>query len=305
MDRREFLRKTAKLGAAAGAAAITGDFNKIFAAENENKPIDLAAIRGGGPGEMFKKGIKSMGGMKKYVKKGQTVVVKPNIGWNVPPKHAGNTNPELVSAVVKECLSAGAKKVYVFDHTCDSWRKTYVTSGIKAAAKKAGALVVPGSRRSDYVKVRVPGAKVIPTQLVHKLIVQADVFINVPVLKDHGSSGLTIGMKNLMGVVWERRMWHIKGLDKCIAEFTAYRKPDLTVVDAYRVMMNNGPRGAGGRGVELKKYQVISGDIVAADAAAAKIFGIDPGKIEHIKFAHNMKLGNRNLKELNIRRIII
>jgi len=305
MDRREFIKKSVKMGAAASAAALTGDFSRIFAAENSAKPFDVVAVKGGGPADMFKKGMNALGGIKEFVKKGSTVVVKPNIGWNRPPEVAANTKPALVAEIVRSCLSAGAKRVYVFDHTCDSWERTYETSGIKAAAKKAGAIVVTGARKKDYIKVRVPGGDEIKSQLVHRLIVESDVFINVPVLKSHGSTDVTIGMKNLMGVVWERRMWHIKDLHKCIAEFAAYRKPDLTVVDAYRVLLRNGPRGVSADDAVMMKYQVLARDPVAADAAAAKIFGVEPESIRHITLAHEKGIGNKNLKQLNIKRIII
>jgi len=304
MDRRQFFKKTVKYGAVTTAAIVTSNFNSLLASPSKNP--DLVAVKGGTAVQMFKKGIAAFGGMKEFVKKGQTVVVKPNIGWDVEPEGAANTNPGLVAEIIKHCLAAGAKKVYVFDHTCDNWKLCYKNSGIRSAVKKAGGIIVPGSNSSDYRKVRVPGGKKIKTQRVHRLIIDSDVFINVPVLKSHGSSRLTIGMKNLMGIVWERWPWHTKGLDECIAEFAAYRKPELTIVDAYRVLMKNGPRGTSNPSdVKELKYQVLSQDIVSADAAAAKIFGVSPSSIEHIKLAHGKKLGNMNLNEIKIKRISI
>jgi uncharacterized protein (DUF362 family) len=243
--------------------------------------------------------------MTKFGKKGQTVVVKPNIGWDVEPELAADTNPGLVARIIKHCYDAGAKKVFVFDHTCDPWKDCYKTSGIEQAAKKAGATVAPGSSQEYYHKVSVPGGETLKTAAVHELILSSDVFINVPVLKSHGSAGLTISMKNLMGIVWERRFWHSTNLQQCIADFAAYRKPDLNVVDCYRVMMQNGPRGTSKEDIQEMGSQIISSDIVAADAAAAKMFGDDPSSIEHIKLAGKKGIGVMDLENVNIKKVYL
>ncbi len=130
-------------------------------------------------------------------------------------------------------------------------------------------------------------------------------FINVPVLKHHSSSGLTIGMKNLMGVVWDRDFWHGHSLMQCIADMATYRKPDLTVVDAYRVMKRNGPRGVSEADVVTMKTQLLSTDLVAADAAAAKLFGTEPKDVPFIVKAAQLGLGNMDLAALDIRRITL
>ena len=131
----------------------------------------------------------------------------------------------------------------------------------------------------------------------------ADVFINVPILKHHSSSMVTIGMKNLMGVVWDRAYWHRNDLHQCIADFASYRRPELTVVDAYNVMKQNGPRGVSVGDVVSMKSQIVSTDFVAADAAAAKLFGAEPGDIRHIQLAAQMNLGRIDLDALSINRI--
>jgi uncharacterized protein (DUF362 family) len=242
--------------------------------------------------------------MKAFVKPGQKVLVKPNIGWDVPPERGGNTNPALVARIVEQALAAGAKEVYVFDHSCDDDRRCYKTSGIEAAAKGAGAKVAPGFMEGAYQSVEIPGETLIRAK-VHELLLQADVFINVPVLKHHSSSQLTIGMKNLMGVVWNRGSWHASGLTQCIVDMTAYRKADLTVVDAYRVMKDNGPRGISEADVVQMKTQILSTDPVAADAAAAKLFGVEPKDIYHIATAAQAGLGRMELGALDIRRITL
>lgn len=302
MKRRDFIDKTVKAGLIAGSALSLGSYSKLFAYNLPADTYDLAAVRGGEPDIMFDEAIKALGGMSKFVKKGQTVVVKPNIGWDVTPERGGNTNPLLVNRIIKHCFEAGAKDVYVFDNTCDNWKRTYANSGIEKAAKDAKAKVVSGATESYYQRITVKQGKKLKEAKVHELILNSDVFINVPILKHHSSADLTISMKNLMGIVWDRGYWHRNDLHQCIADFTSFRKPDLNVVDAYFVMKRNGPRGVSKADVVTMKSQIVSADIVAADAASAKLFGKDPENIDHIRIAHEMKLGTLDLDKLNIYR---
>jgi uncharacterized protein (DUF362 family) len=307
MDRRDFLKKSILLGAAAGAAQSLGNFSNLFASERNLTPrgYDLVAIKGGEPAAMFDRAIESFGGMKFFVKKGQTVVLKPNIGWDVSAERAGNTNPLLVKQIIKHCFNAGAKDVYVFDHTCDDWKRSYSDSGIESAVKDAGGKIVSGASEGYYHDVEVKAGSTLKNAKVHELILSSDVFINVPVLKHHGSAGITIGMKNLMGIVWDRGFWHQNGLHQCIADFASYRKPTLTIVDAYNVMKRNGPRGVSKEDIITMKSLLISRDIVAIDAAAAKLFGTEPEKVDYIRIANQMKLGVMDLNKLSINRIIM
>lgn len=306
MKRREFINKSLKASLLTGAAFSLGNYSNIFSAQNFSKSENyiLAAIKGGEPDSMFDEAIKAFGGMSKFVKKGQTVVVKPNIGWDVSPERAGNTNPLLVNRIIKHCFDAGAKDVYVFDHTCDNWNKCYSNSGIERAVKDAKGKIVSGASESYYQDVTISQGKKLKKAKVHELILESDVFINVPILKHHSSAELTIGMKNLMGNVWDRGYWHSNNLHQCIADFISFRKPDLTVVDAYYVMKRNGPRGISKDDVVTMKSQIVSTDIVAADAAAAKLFGLDPKDIDYIRIAGEMKLGSTDLEKLSIYRKI-
>lgn len=307
MDRRDFIKKSIQAGIFIGSASSLGKYSNLFASQKSipSNNYDLVAIKGGEPDAMFDKAIESLGGMKSFVKKGQKVVVKPNIGWDVTPERAGNTNPVLVKRIVQHCYEAGAKEVYIFDNTCDNWKRCYSNSGIERAVKDAGGKMVPGNSESYYQKVEVKQGKKLTDTKVHELILESDVFINVPILKDHSSTHLTIAMKNLMGNVWDRQYWHRNDLHQCIADFTSFRKPDLNIVDAYYVMKKNGPRGTSRGDVILLKSQIISPDIVAVDAAAAKLFGMEPADVEYIKFANDMKLGTMDLSKLNINRIIL
>jgi uncharacterized protein (DUF362 family) len=302
MNRREFFKKSSVAGIATYSYLKFGN-NNLFA--QTDNPFDLVAIKGGEPDAMFDKAIQSLGGMKNFVKKNQTVVIKPNIGWDTIPERAANTNPKLIKEIIKHCFDAGAKEVYIFDHTCDDWRSCYSSSGIEKVAKDAGAKVVPGNSESYYHNVDVPNGKRLKDASVHELILESDVFINVPVLKSHGGAGLTISMKNLMGIVWDRRFWHRNDLHQCIADFATFRKPDLNIVDAYAVMKRNGPRGVSEDDVITMKSQIISTDIVAADAAAAKLFGKEPVDIDYINYANKLEVGTMDLTKLKINRVIL
>lgn len=297
MKRRQFIQT-----AAGGLAAATLASSLAESAPRKGA-YDLVAAKGGSPVAMYDKAIAAIGGMGKYVKKGQTVVVKPNIGWDVEPERAACTNPQLVGRIVKNCYEAGAKKVYVFDHTCDDWKSCYSKSGVESAAKNAGAEVVSGASEGYYQKIDIKNGKSLKDAKVHELILESDVFINVPILKSHGSTKLTIAMKNLMGIVWDRRYWHRNDLHQCISDFMTYRKPDLNIVDAYRILKRNGPRGVSKADVASAKSLLISEDAVAVDAASAKIFGFDPSEVAYIKHGDKMKIGTMDLGKLSIKRI--
>lgn len=304
MDRRRFVKNVLGGTVAAGATLAFGNPSSLLAAiKAPTLPYDLVAVRGGEPDAMFDKAIAAMGGMQAFVRKGSKVLVKPNIGWDVTPDRAGNTNPRLVGRIVEHCLHAGAREVSVFDHTCDAWSRCYGNSGIERAVKDAGGRIVSGDSEGYYQMVKISSGKRLAETKVHELLLGADVFINVPVLKHHSSSMITVGMKNLMGVVWDRGYWHRNDLHQCIADFAGFRKPDLTVVDAYNVMKQNGPRGVSAADIVQMQSLVLSTDPVAADAAAAKLFGVEPSDVRHIQLAADMGIGTMDLSKLSINRI--
>lgn len=305
MKRRKFIQRSLGTIALAGVSASTA-FSHIhfnFKKSPPALPYDLVATKGGEPAVMFDKAIASLGGIRNFVSRGQTVVIKPNIGWDGEPERASNTNPELIKRIVEHCKNAGAKDIFVFDHTCDTWNRCYASSGIEKAVKEAGGKMVNGSYENYYQEVAVPKGKKLKNAKVHELILESDVYINVPIIKHHSSTKLTLAMKNQMGIVWDRRFWHRNDLHQCIADFVSFRKPDLNIIDGYAILMRNGPRGVSTADVSINKSLIISKDIVAADAAATKIFGWEPSDITYIKNAHDMGLGNMNLSELKINRI--
>jgi len=306
MKRRDFILKSVVASVTSSALFSMGKWEGLMASEKTGRlPFDMVAIKNGDPVTMYNLAIEAFGGIKQFVKPNQSVVIKPNIGWDAPPERAANTNPELAGRIVKSCIEAGAKQVMVFDNPCDEWTRCYQNSGIEKAVKDAGGQIVTGKNKDDYIEVDLPRGVVLNKAHVHKLIVESDVIINVPVLKNHGGAVMSLAMKNLMGVVWNRGVYHLKDLQQCIADFVTYRKPDLNIIDGFRVMKRNGPKGVSVNDVVEMKYQIIGKDIVAIDTAACKIFGIEIEKVEHIQMAEKLGLGTTNLDSLNIKRITV
>lgn len=310
MDRRNFLRAIALTGAAVTIKSSGGMdvLAQTLDIDQSGSPVDIVAVMGGEPEAMFRKAIAEMGGMGKFVKRGQKVVIKPNIGWDKTPELGGNTNPKLVAEIVKQCVSAGAKEVVVFDHTCDNWIRCYKNSGIEEAAKAAGAKVLPGDEESYYREVSLPQGKRLKSAKIHQAILDSDVWINVPVLKHHGGANLSMSMKNLMGIVWDRRIFHSSDLQQCIADIcTLQKKPVLNVVDAYRVVKTNGPQGRSAADVVNPKGLFISQNIVAVDTAATKFFGqireMPVDNVKHLANGQALNLGTTDIDKLNIKRI--
>jgi uncharacterized protein (DUF362 family) len=304
MKRRDFIKKSAGAGLATGAALSFGGYNRLLASAPVTSKYDMVAVMGGEPDAMFDLAIMELGGMGAFVKKGQKVLVKPNIGWDVVPDIAANTNPRLVERVIKHCFDAGAKEVYVFDHTCDNWINCYKNSGIEKAAKSAGAKVVPGNSEKYYHPIDIPGGVKLKNAKVHELLLETDVFINVPILKNHNSTRMTCCLKNNMGVVWDRGFWHSNDLNQCIADYALYeRKPALNIIDAYNVMVKHGPQGVSKEDLVQMKSQILTTDWVAGDTAAAKLLGVELERVEYLSIAEKMGLGTMNLDSLDIKKI--
>ena len=309
MERRNFI-KTAVAGAVAGSIQL--QHTKLFAKgeqQQSQRHCDLVAVMGGEPGAMYAKAMEAMGGMGKYVQKGQKVVVKPNIGWDRTPEEGANTSPELVTAIIKDCFAAGASEVVVFDQTCDEWQACYKKSGIEAAAKAAGAKVAFAHEERYYREVSLPKGVRLKSAKIHEALLDCDVWFNVPILKNHGGAKMTISMKNYMGIVWDRQIMHANNLQQSIADVASYSKrPALNIVDAYRVMTQNGPKGRSINDVQIGKALFISPDMVAVDTAAVNFYNqnFKPMTIKdasHIMLGEQLQLGTTKLEDLNIERI--
>jgi len=322
MKRRSFI-KAAALGTA--AVAMRWD-SALFAQSDEKneekkstessaKPLDIVAVYGGTAVEMFEKGIAEMGGMGRFVKKGQSVVLKPNIGWDRTPEYGANTDPDLMGVVTRYCLEAGAKEVICFDRTCgNDWENRNKMSGIQEAVEKNGGKMITGHNESLFEEQEIPKGVKLKKAKVHKLLLSADVCINMPVLKHHGGTKITAALKNSMGCIWDRGFWHSNDLPQCIADFSTYWKTQLTILDAYRVMLENGPRGSNPDRAPIAKYQIISTDMVAADTAATQIFAqvarqhnmgrpYTLDEITYLALAEKAGVGTMDLTKLNMKRV--
>lgn len=309
MNRRDFLKSCLAAGVGVGLSSLpialsSAGGGGLFAAEAGGGLPDMVAVRNGEPEAMFDRGIAAMGGMGRFVKQGQKVAIKPNISWDSTPDYAGNTNPGLVSRIVQHCREAGASKVTVFDHCIEPWHRCYQSSGVETAARQAGALMAQGEAERYYHKVQLKG-KVLREASVHEAMLDCDVLINVPILKHHGGAGMTAGLKNFMGAVWDRRFFHGRGLQQCIADFMLIRRPDLTIIDAYRTMHDNGPRTRSLGDVRLTKMQILTTDIVAGDVSAARILGRKPEDYAYIRMAYELGAGQIDPAKLNLRRLTL
>jgi uncharacterized protein (DUF362 family) len=310
LPRRQFLQRGLLLGASFSFVDLGGLFAETRPLGASASPApstpglpDLVAVRDGDRATMVDRAIAALGGMAAFVKPGQSVVIKPNIGWDVPPERSANTHPDVVRRLAQMCFTAGAARVSVFDNTCDQWQRTYANSGIEAALKDTGVVIVNGKDRSLYRKVEIPNGVKLKSAEVHSLILDSDVFINAPVLKHHGGALMTACMKNLMGVIWDRQFYHKNDLHQCIVDFLTFKQPTLNVVDAYAPMVRNGPRGKSTEDLIETRTLLAGRNVVTCDAAAAKILGHQPADIRHVKLAADAGFGSLDLEKLNIQRI--
>jgi len=300
INRREFIEGVAGIGAAlfvggCGAKEEAGAASSVAPRKPKLDIDGLFVASGKGPAKNARAAVDALGGMSKIIKKGDFVVIKPNIAWNRPPEAAATTNPEVVAELVRMCKEAGAGKILVIDHIIDRPAEGVLGfTGIREAAEKAGAEVMAAQNESDYRSVEIPKGKLLKSDTLIKDILKADVFINAPIAKTHSSTKLTLGMKNLMGCIWDRQAWHeSSSLDQCIADYATAVRPDLTVLDATRILLTNGPKGPG---QTKDPGKVIAGtDPVAVDAYGATLFGLKPEEISHIKLAVEMGVGKIDL----------
>lgn len=304
MDRRSFLKQVTLYTAGVLLTPPVFQIIPSLSAASASTP-DLMVAKGRDYTEMVNNIISAFGGMQKYVKTGDKVVIKPNIGWDRNVEQAANTHPDVVTAIARLCLDAGASTVKIFDRTCNEERRCYVNSGIKAAVGEMKAKQV----RLDYIDERrfVPVAIKNGTALkeweFYRDALQADTYINVPVAKHHSLSGLSLGLKNVMGVVggWRGRL-HFR-LDEKLADLNMVIKPDITIVDASRVIVRNGPQG--GRLSDVKRLDTIIGseDPVAADAYATTLFDMTPDQVKSTVQAYKKGLGQMDLEKCRIHEV--
>jgi uncharacterized protein (DUF362 family) len=266
-------------------------------------PPDLVVSHGGEPEELVRRAISALGGMQKFVPNGANVIVKPNICVAYRTyEFAATTNPWVVGTLVKLCFEAGAGRVKVMDNPFNgTQQQAYETSGIKEQVEAAGGEMTY-MLAYKYTPMDIPNAVVLKNTSVYDDILKADVVINVPVAKQHSSSRLTLGMKNLMGVVWDRSIMHMD-LGQSIADLNALVRPQLTVIDAVRIMKSNGPTGGSLSYVDKLDTVIASADVVAADSYAASLFGLEPEGLAYIVAGTAMGLGRSDLENLKIEQV--
>jgi uncharacterized protein (DUF362 family) len=294
ISRRDFLRMA---GTVAGIAGSTGAVSPLHAAVAPSVPVSMAS--GDSPGETAKKAVAALGGMGVFVARGDVVVVKPNIGWDRTPEQAANTNPDVVVAVAEMCLAAGAKSVRVLDRTCNEARRCYASSGIREAVERfarkhhvADGLRIYHVEDRKFVRTAIPGALALKEWELYRDVLEADKFVNVPIAKNHSLAGVTLGLKNLMGVMGGNRGQIHFRLSECLVDVNRRVPSHLTVIDAGRVLLRNGPSGGNLADVKAFGKAFASADVVAADVVAAeRIFGLKPGSVAHIQKAIDSGLG--------------
>ena len=263
----------------------------------------MAVARGEDPEAVTRAALEALGGMGVFVSRGDKVLIKPNIGWDRVPAQAATTNPQVVKALAEMCLDAGAGEVVIMDNTINDPRRCYVRSGIKEVAEELG-VEMPFAEDYKFRKVDV-GGELIKQWPVYTDALEMDKIINVPVAKHHSASRLTIGMKNFYGLLGGRRNQLHQDVHLSIAEMTAYFRPTLTVVDAVRILLNNGPSGGSLSDVKKCDTVIASADPVAADAWAAGLFGIEPSQVRHLVLGSEMGLGTLDPSTLDPREVAV
>lgn len=265
----------------------------------------MAVARGADPDEITRRAVAAVGGMERFVRPGQTVIVKPNI-CHTPAgvEYGSTTHPAVMGALVAMAIAAGATKVQVMDGPFSGRPdEAYARSGIADAVTAAGGEMVVMAPVA-YAKTAIPAGRNIREWSVYTPALEADVIIDVPVAKHHGSAGLSLAMKNLMGLLEPRGRGSFHGnLHQNIADLSTLFRPQLTVVDAVRTLMAHGPTGGSLADVRQQNTVIASPDIVAADAYAATLFDRRPADIGYIRLGAEMGLGSADLQAMRIEEI--
>ncbi len=290
MKRRDFLKITlSSLVTSQLPANVLG----------EAPPSTVSVAEGTDFAAVTRRVITALGGMKDFVKLGNTVVVKPNMGWDRKPEYAANTHPVVVKTVVEECLAAGAKKVKVFDNTCNDARRCYESSGIQAILRDMKKVDVRFVENDRFRKTALNG-RFLKDWPLYDDALAADVLINVPIAKHHSLTGLTLGLKNMMGIMGENRGYIHRSIEDALADVNSIVKSHLVIIDATRILTAHGPQGGNLKDVKILNKVIASRDIVAADAYATTLFGMKPQDISTTVTAYKRGLGEMNLNKIKV-----
>ncbi|PKN12584.1 MAG: cytoplasmic protein [Deltaproteobacteria bacterium HGW-Deltaproteobacteria-4] len=302
MDRREFIRSSLQLAIAAAAIGGTPWLDLTALASPAPLTPPLAVRKGKDIPTTVRAAVTALGGMSAFVKAGEVVVVKPNIGWDRTVELAANTHPLVVRTVVELCLEAGAKKVLVFDRTCNDPRRCYVQSGIAGAVEglKSPKVSMEQIDRRAFIDVDIKGGIDQQRWSFYQPALDADRFINLPIAKHHSISTVTVGMKNIMGVIGGNRGTMHRNIAEALADINTVIRSDLTIVDATRILVANGPQGGQLKDVKILDTIIASPDIVAADAYSATLFGLQPRDISFIVAGAKRGLGTLDLQKVRM-----
>jgi uncharacterized protein (DUF362 family) len=302
INRRRFLEQVTAFSA---GLAVTAPVFRIAAADEPVPEVVqslLAVGEGKDYGALMRKVMEPLGGMQAFVKKDDRVVIKPNIGWDRTPELAANTHPEVVKALVELALEAGAKRVQVFDRTCNSERLCYQNSGIRDAVASIDdrRAVCEFIDDQKWMPVDIEKGKALTEWELYRDAIEADCYINVPVAKHHGLARLSLGLKNIMGIMGGRRGKIHKELSQSLADLNMVVAPKLTVIDATRILLAHGPQGGNIEDVKTLDTIIASADIVATDAYATTLFDMKPEDIPATVAAHKSGLGEIDLEKIKV-----
>lgn len=299
MNRRKFLKEVLLWSAGLSVSIPRITIPEVFAAA---PPPLLAVEKGTDYPKLIKQVLASLGGMKNFVRPGDKVVVKPNIGWDRSVELAANTHPIVVKTLVEMALEAGAASVQVFDRTCNEKRRCYKNSGIEDALESLENRKVRIEHIDDrkFIPVEIKRGKSLSSMEIYKDALEADCYINVPVAKHHGLSRLTLGLKNSMGVIGGNRGFMHFNLGQKLADLATVIQPSLTVIDATRILLNNGPQGGSLDDVKQTDTIIACTDPVAADAYATTLFNMRPDEIESTVAAYKLGLGEMDVRKMKI-----
>ncbi len=297
MKRRDFFTKMALAGAAVPVLRLPIHGRPAV----EATPTLVTGVGEDYP-ELLRKVLAPLGGIGAFVKKGYKVVIKPNIGWDRNVEQAACTHPLVVRTLVELALAAGAAKVMVFDRTCNEERRCYQNSGIEPELKKIddSRLVVEHIDERKFVPVEIRKGKKLSKWGFYKDVIDADCYINVPIAKHHGLSTLTLGLKNIMGVIGGNRSTIHFNMGDNLADLNSVLPAHLNVIDATRILLRNGPQGGRVSDVKVLHRLIASTDIVAADAYATTLFDLRPEQIEATRAAYAMGLGQMDLAKVKM-----
>lgn len=280
------------------ALAMTAKRGHTVAADA--KLPEMAIIQGEDPAQLARQAVDELGGMRRFIARGDVVLVKPNIGWDRTPEQAANTNPDVVAEIVRQSLNAGAKKVIVTDVSCNDARRCFQRSGIAEAAQRAGAdVVLPDPSRFKEVDLQ---GDVLHAWPVLDVFLNVDKVINIPIAKHHGLTGTTLGMKNWYGMLGGPRNQLHQKIHESLVDLADFVRPSLTIIDCYRILLRNGPTGGNLEDVLLKKTLVAGTDPVALDAYVAKAYwNLEVDSLPYLKMAAKRGLGTYEFGKIRTR----